>query len=381
MQLNYLASVQKQFRYAKLLGDQTFAQLQEQDFFWQFNPESNSIAIIVNHLCGNMQSRWTDFLYSDGEKEWRNRDREFEDIIKTSAQLVDSWERGWTYLFEALATLNEDNFDTPIYIRNQEHTVLEAINRQLGHYSYHVGQIVFIGRMIKGSDWKSLSIPKGGSAAYNADKFSKEKSKTHFTEEFMETPESKLTDDYWQNRYKAEQTAWDVGVISRPIKEYLDQLTDKNIKILVPGAGNAHEVEYAFQQGFKNVYLLDWAKQPLENFKKRVSDFPEEQLIKSDFFKHVGKYDLIIEQTFFCALPPYRRHQYVEHMSRLLESTGKLVGLLFNKTFEKEGPPFGGSLEEYHKLFGPYFNLKTMKPAYNSIEPRMGSEVFFIGVK
>ncbi|MFK7969295.1 MAG: DUF1572 family protein [Bacteroidia bacterium] len=182
MQNDYLESVKKQFAYYKTLGDRTFAQLEDKDLFWQYNSESNSVAIMVNHLWGNMRSRWTDFLTSDGEKTWRERDLEFEDIIKTREALEQKWEEGWACLFEALNSVNEDNFDTIIYIRNQGHSVVEAINRQYAHYAYHVGQIVFLGRMIKGNEWQSLSIPKGGSKAFNTDKFSKPKRREHFTE-------------------------------------------------------------------------------------------------------------------------------------------------------------------------------------------------------
>jgi hypothetical protein len=185
MQKDYLLSVYKQFQYYKLLGERTFIQLDEKDLFWQFNDASNSIAIIVNHLWGNMKSRWTDFLNTDGEKEWRQRDLEFENIIQSKNELIEKWEDGWQCLFIALESINENNFDTVIYIRNQGHTIVEAINRQLAHYAYHVGQIVFIGRMIKGEGWESLSIPKGQSAAFNQEKFSKKKEKAHFTDEFF----------------------------------------------------------------------------------------------------------------------------------------------------------------------------------------------------
>lgn len=182
---NYLESARKQFEYYKQLGDRTFDQLAEKDFFWQFNPESNSIAIIVRHLWGNMLSRWTDFLTSDGEKVWRNRDAEFEASIKTERELREKWEAGWACVFQALDSINANNFNTTVYIRNMGHTIPEAVNRQMAHYAYHVGQIVFIGRMIKGRDWQSLSIPKGQSAAYNAKKFAQPKRKEHFTDEFL----------------------------------------------------------------------------------------------------------------------------------------------------------------------------------------------------
>lgn len=182
---NYLESITKQFQYYKMLGNNTFAQLNDQELFWQYNPESNSIAVIVNHLWGNMLSRWTDFLISDGEKEWRKRDQEFEYIIKTRAQLLEKWEAGWECLFQAIDSINETNFESTIYIRNQGHTIVEAINRQLAHYAYHIGQIVYLGRMQKGTQWESLSIPKGGSKAYNTEKFSQEKKQQHFTDEFL----------------------------------------------------------------------------------------------------------------------------------------------------------------------------------------------------
>ncbi len=186
MKNNYLESVKKQFAYYKMLGEKTFDQLEDKQIFWQTDPEANSIAIIVNHLWGNMKSRWTDFLSTDGEKTWRNRDLEFESVIKTRTELDEKWTDGWNCLFEALESINEDNFETEIYIRNQGHTVVEAINRQLAHYAYHIGQIVLIGRMLKGKEWKSLSIPKGESKGYNKEKFAKAKHKAHFTDEYLQ---------------------------------------------------------------------------------------------------------------------------------------------------------------------------------------------------
>ena len=186
---NYLTSARKQFEYYKHLGDATFKQLKEEDLFWQYNNESNSIAVIVKHLWGNMLSRWTDFLSSDGEKEWRNRDGEFEADIKDRAEMMKKWEEGWACLFKALDSVNESNFDTTIYIRNMGHTITEAINRQMAHYASHIGQIVYIGRMIKGKEWQSLSIPKGKSKEYNAKKFAKPKHKAHFTDEFLNKKE------------------------------------------------------------------------------------------------------------------------------------------------------------------------------------------------
>ena len=155
------------FRYYKMLGEKTFDQLEEKDLFWQYNPQSNSIAIIVNHLSGNMKSRWTDFLHTDGEKTWRHRDREFEDVIRTKEEMMKKWQAGWQCLFSALDSIDENNFHTIIRIRSEKHTLVEAINRQLAHYASHIGQIVYIGRMIKGEDWTSLSIPKGRSEEFN----------------------------------------------------------------------------------------------------------------------------------------------------------------------------------------------------------------------
>ena len=183
MERNYINSVKKQFEYYKILGEKTFDQLNKKELFWQFNEESNSIAITVNHLWGNMKSRWTDFLISDGEKEWRNRDMEFESIIKTRTEMLEKWADGWNCLFDALNSVCESNFDSEIFIRNQSHSIVEAVNRQVMHYSYHIGQIVYVGRMIKGKEWNSLSIPKGKSKDFNDRKFSQGKHKGHFTDE------------------------------------------------------------------------------------------------------------------------------------------------------------------------------------------------------
>ena len=185
MDSNYLDSAKKQFEYYKSLGEKTFAQIDDEKLFWQYNEESNSIAMIVKHLSGNMLSRWTDFLITDGEKDWRDRDAEFVNDIPSKALLLEFWKKGWDCLFLALDTLTENDLDKIIYIRNQGHTVTEAINRQLAHYPYHIGQITFIGKMIQDEEWKSLSIPKGNSKSYNDEKFSQEKHQEHFTEEML----------------------------------------------------------------------------------------------------------------------------------------------------------------------------------------------------
>jgi hypothetical protein len=181
---DYLFSVKRQFDYYKMLGDKTFDQLDDNQLFNEVSEGSNSIAILAKHIAGNQLSRWTDFWTSDGEKDWRSRETEFELLdITTRTRLLAKWNEGWECLFAAIDSINADNFNTLVYIRNMGHTIPDAVNRQLCHYSYHVGQIVFLGKLLKGDAWKSLSIPKGKSDNYNSDKFSKTKSKKHFTED------------------------------------------------------------------------------------------------------------------------------------------------------------------------------------------------------
>tara|TARA_R110002049_G_scaffold296389_3_gene484441 strand:- start:443 stop:994 length:552 start_codon:yes stop_codon:yes gene_type:complete len=180
---SYLESIIKQFEYYKSLGDKTFAQLSFEQMEWQSDKDSNSISIIVKHIVGNMLSRWTNFLDEDGEKEWRNRDAEFINSYNSQEEIIASWESGWACLFKAITPLETADLERIVYIRNQGHTVTEAINRQLAHYSYHIGQMVFLGKLLKGKDWQSLSIPKGDSSKYNDDKFSKEKERRHFTDD------------------------------------------------------------------------------------------------------------------------------------------------------------------------------------------------------
>lgn len=180
---NYLDSIRKQFEYYQSLGEKTFNQVNDDQLFWQPNAESNSIAMVVKHLHGNMLSRWTNFLTEDGEKEWRQRDAEFDNDLKDREELLSKWNEGWSCLFSAIKPLNPDDLERIVYIRNMGHTVMEALNRQLAHYSYHVGQIVFLGKLIKDEDWASLSIPKGGSKVYNEEKFEKPKRREHFTDD------------------------------------------------------------------------------------------------------------------------------------------------------------------------------------------------------
>ncbi|GAA4302433.1 methyltransferase domain-containing protein [Aestuariibaculum suncheonense] len=184
-----------------------------------------------------------------------------------------------------------------------------------------------------------------------------------------------LSESYWDNRYKTNNTGWDIGHISTPIKTYIDQLTNKDLKILIPGAGNAYEAEYLFLSGFKNVYVIDLSKTALDNIKARIPEFPESQMIQGNFFDLNDHFDLVIEQTFFCAINPELRFKYAEKMHQLLKPEGKLVGLLFDMPLNQTEPPFGGCEADYINYFGPYFNIE-LAPCYNSITPRHGKELF-----
>ncbi len=186
-----------------------------------------------------------------------------------------------------------------------------------------------------------------------------------------------LDDSYWSNRYIENTAAWDAGTITTPLKEYLGQLTDKNIAILIPGCGNSHEAEYLLQQGFTNITLMDISTMLCKKLEEKFAAYLSSGLtiIRADFFAHQGEYDLVIEQTFFCALDPSLRNKYAEKMYRLLKPGGKLVGLLFNRAFEG-GPPFGGTETEYRQLFQQQFTIAIMENCYNSIEAGKGAELF-----
>ncbi|MCD6069052.1 MAG: Thiopurine S-methyltransferase [Bacteroidetes bacterium] len=188
---------------------------------------------------------------------------------------------------------------------------------------------------------------------------------------------SNIDHDYWSKRYQTADTGWDVGHVSTPLKEYFDQLNTKELSILIPGAGNAWEAEYLHHRGFPNVYLLDIAEEPIAAFKKRVPDFDPAHCLQEDFFKHSGQYDLIVEQTFFCALDPALRSAYVDKMSTLLKPGGKLCGLLFNIPLNSDKPPFGGNEQEYRRLFESKLRFSQLGTAFNSIAPRAGNELFF----
>jgi SAM-dependent methyltransferase len=184
-----------------------------------------------------------------------------------------------------------------------------------------------------------------------------------------------LDQTYWDNQYQANTTGWDLGEVSPPIKNYIDTLENKNIRILIPGCGNTYEAEYLLEQGFTNVAVIDIAPTLVENLKTKFKGNPNINILLGDFFEHQGEYDVIIEQTFFCALPPTMRQKYVGKMHQLLAKEGKIAGLLFNRTFES-GPPFGGSLEEYNLLFKEAFNFIKMEICQNSATPRADSELF-----
>lgn len=182
---------------------------------------------------------------------------------------------------------------------------------------------------------------------------------------------------FWNHKYLSGETGWDIGQVSTPIKEYIDQLSDKNLKILIPGGGNSYEAEYLFENGFNNVFVVDISSIPLKNLTERIPSFPKENLLHADFFELEDTFDLILEQTFFCALDPSLREAYTDKMHQLLKPGGKLVGLLFNIPLNDDKPPFGGNKDEYENLFSEKFKIEKMETAYNSIPPRTGNELFF----
>jgi|LakMenE18May11ns_1017448.scaffolds.fasta_scaffold9891476_3 SAM-dependent methyltransferase len=185
-----------------------------------------------------------------------------------------------------------------------------------------------------------------------------------------------LDQTYWNNQYQANATGWDLGQVSPPIKTYIDTIENKEVKILIPGCGNAYEAEYLIQQGFTNITVIDIAPSLVENLKQRFANNKNIRVVLGNFFEHHGTYDYIIEQTFFCALPPTMRQKYVWKMHQLLSDYGKLIGLLFNREFEIS-PPFGGNIKEYEALFYKAFTFNSISLAGNSIPSRANSELFF----
>jgi len=190
-----------------------------------------------------------------------------------------------------------------------------------------------------------------------------------------------LDENFWDNKYKAQNTGWDIGEISTPLKEYFDQLTNKSLKILIPGGGNSYEAEYLFKIGFTNVFVIDVSLTALDNLQHRLPEFPKSQILHSNFFELKDTFGLIIEQTFFCAINPEIRANYASKASELLNSKGKLVGLLFCVPLYKDHPPFGGTKKEYLTYFSPHFDIEIMDPSYNSVLSRKNDELFIKFIK
>jgi SAM-dependent methyltransferase len=193
--------------------------------------------------------------------------------------------------------------------------------------------------------------------------------------------EVNLDGNYWSNRYNDGTAVWDLGEVSPPLKNYIDQLEDKNLRILIPGCGNTYEADYLLKLGFTDITLIDIAPALVAQLKEKYKDNPNIKIILGDFFKHEGEYNLVLEQTFFCALDPALRKDYVAKMPGLLITNGKLVGVLFNRRFEEQGPPFGGDQKEYEPMFANNFIFKTFGPCYNSFIKRKDSELFINLVK
>ena len=190
-----------------------------------------------------------------------------------------------------------------------------------------------------------------------------------------------LDQTYWNTRWQREETGWDLGIASPAITEYMLQYTNKDAAILIPGCGNAYEAEFLIEKGFTNITLIDIAPEAVEKIKKRFEGKTQVRILCEDFFIHKGQYDLIIEQTFFCAIPPFKREEYAQKIASILRSKGKIIGLLFDKNFVEKGPPFGGCACEYKPLFNPYFEIHKMETCYNSITPRKKNELFINLVK
>lgn len=187
--------------------------------------------------------------------------------------------------------------------------------------------------------------------------------------------------NYWNSRWEKQETGWDVGHSSPALTKYINGIQDKNISILIPGCGNAHEAEYLIEQGFDHLTLIDIAEFAVDKLKEKYHQNHSITLLCEDFFEHKGTYDLILEQTFFCAIPPHRRSEYAQKTHSLLKPNGKVVGVLFDREFGNPFPPFGGSSSEYKALFEPFFKIEKLAPCYNSIPPRDKSEVFIEFVK
>lgn len=189
-----------------------------------------------------------------------------------------------------------------------------------------------------------------------------------------------LDKNYWKNRWQTDSTPWDAGEATTPIREFVDYLveknTDKNLRILIPGAGSGHEAIYFYHHGFYNITVCDWAEEAIEKLKKQLPDLKESQLVVGDFFELKGTFDIIIEQTFFCAIDPSLRPKYAQKCFELLDTEGSIYGVLFNQNFPFQGPPYGGTREEYRPYFEPYFDILSLNECKNSIKPRIGTELW-----
>ncbi|PSR02972.1 MAG: SAM-dependent methyltransferase [Bacteroidetes bacterium SW_11_45_7] len=190
-----------------------------------------------------------------------------------------------------------------------------------------------------------------------------------------------LTKEFWEEKYRTENLGWDIGYPAPALVDYCLGYDDRCISILIPGAGNSYEAEYLYKEGFTHIDVLDISEQAIARFQKRVPLFPSEQLICKDFFDQDGQYDLILEQTFFCALHPSMRNQYAQHMHRLLKPGGALAGVLFDDPLYDDRPPFGGTREEYVTYFEDLFRFRHFERCYNSIPPRDGRELFIELIK
>lgn len=197
----------------------------------------------------------------------------------------------------------------------------------------------------------------------------------------MKEPETSLDSAYWNTRWENQQTGWDVGYASPAIVDYMHAYPDKNAAILIPGCGNAYEAEQLVAKGFTDITLIDIAPKACALLEEKFAGVPAIKILCTDFFAHTGHYDVMIEQTFFCAIPTDRRSDYAYRSAALLNPNGRIIGLLFNRSFEQQGPPFGGTAAEYESIFTPYFDRATMEPCRNSIPPRAGSELFVNLVK